>query len=181
MCLSSPQIADLGPTALGAGDMGQVCRAGGDSHRRSYRFRIFDTKSLTTDLAMNPQHVKANHWVSQGIFNGLISFTEFEARVNDLLEEKDRGDAFEIFVEGYLATQAITQHTKHWVVGRFAFLVRLIGVSMLNAFWIFPAVWNLAQRKPAKLGKSAVPPHASDKQPRSRRISIRATIHLHTG
>ena len=34
-----------------------------------------------------------------------------------LAEEKDRGDAFEIFVEAYLATQAITQRVKHWVVG----------------------------------------------------------------
>jgi len=35
--------------------------------------------------------------------------------VNDIFEEKDRGDVFEIFIEGYLATQAITQHTEHWV------------------------------------------------------------------
>mgnify|MGYP006915951248 CR=1 FL=1 len=37
--------------------------------------------------------------------------------MNDIFEEKDRGDVFEIFIEGYLATQAITQHTEHWVVG----------------------------------------------------------------
>ena len=37
--------------------------------------------------------------------------------MNDIFEEKDRGDVFEIFIEGNLATQAITQHVKHWVVG----------------------------------------------------------------
>ena len=55
--------------------------------------------------------------LGQGVFDGLTSFTEFEFRVNDLFEEKDRGDVFEIFTEGYLATQAITQHIEHWVVG----------------------------------------------------------------
>lgn len=48
-------------------------------------------------------------------------------------------------------------HTTHVFVGRFAFLVRLVGVPMLNAFWTFPVVWDLAQRKPAKLCKSAAP------------------------
>jgi hypothetical protein len=66
---------------------------------------------------MNAHHYKAAYWVGQGVFDGLTSFTEFESRVNDIFEEKDRGDVFEIFIEGYLATQAITQHTEHWVVG----------------------------------------------------------------
>ena len=66
---------------------------------------------------MNAHHYKAAYWVGQGVFDGLTSFTEFESRVNDIFEEKDRGDVFEIFVEGYLATQAIAQHTEHWVVG----------------------------------------------------------------
>jgi hypothetical protein len=46
---------------------------------------------------MNAHHKKAAHWVGKGIFDGLTSFTEFESRVNDLFEEKDRGDVFEIF------------------------------------------------------------------------------------
>ena len=37
--------------------------------------------------------------------------------MNDIVEEKDGGDVFEIFIEGYLATQSITQHKQHWVVG----------------------------------------------------------------
>jgi predicted helicase len=66
---------------------------------------------------MNALHYKAAFWVGHGIFDGLASFTEFESRVNEIIEEKDRGDVFEVFIEGYLATQAITQHTEHWVVG----------------------------------------------------------------
>jgi hypothetical protein len=66
---------------------------------------------------MNAHHYKAPYWVGQGTFDSLVSFSEFESRVNDIFEEKDRGDVFEIFIEGYLATQAITQHTEHWVVG----------------------------------------------------------------
>ena len=66
---------------------------------------------------MNALHYKAAYWVGQGVFDSLASFSEFESRVNDIFEEKNRGDVFEIFIEAYLATQAITQHVKHWVVG----------------------------------------------------------------
>ena len=66
---------------------------------------------------MNALHYKAAYWVGQGVFDRLSSFSDFESRVNPIFEEKDRGDVFEIFIEGYLATQTITQHVKHWVVG----------------------------------------------------------------
>jgi len=65
----------------------------------------------------NALHHKSAHWIRQGIFDELQSFQGFEARVNEILEEKDRGDIFEIFIEGYLATQTINQCVKHWVVG----------------------------------------------------------------
>ena len=66
---------------------------------------------------MNTLHPKAAHWVRTGIYSALTSFADFEAKVNKIPEEKDRGDAFEIFIEGYLATQPITQCVRHWVVG----------------------------------------------------------------
>jgi hypothetical protein len=66
---------------------------------------------------MSALHTKASFWIRQGIFDDLRSFEEFEARVNGIPEEKDRGDVFEIFIEGYFATQIITQCVKHWVVG----------------------------------------------------------------
>ena len=62
--------------------------------------------------------------VRQGIFADLPSFEAFEARVNKIAEEKDRGDVFEIFVEGYLATQTINQCVRHWVVGNIPLSLR---------------------------------------------------------
>jgi superfamily II DNA or RNA helicase len=62
-------------------------------------------------------HYRSSHWIHHGLFASLASFAEFESRVNAIPEEKDRGDVFEIFVEGYLATQAIAQSRQHWVVG----------------------------------------------------------------
>jgi hypothetical protein len=57
----------------------------------------------------NALHAKSAYWIRQGIFDELHLFEEFEARVNKIVEEKDRGDVFEIFIEGYLATQTISQ------------------------------------------------------------------------
>jgi superfamily II DNA or RNA helicase/DNA-binding MarR family transcriptional regulator len=58
------------------------------------------------------------------VFDGLLSFPEFESRINQLAEEKDRGDVFEIFIEGYLATQSIAQCKEHWVVGSIPLALR---------------------------------------------------------
>jgi hypothetical protein len=65
---------------------------------------------------MNCLHYRAAHWIQKGIFDNLQSFGEFEARVDSVFEEKDRGDIFEVFVEAFLATQSITQRVRHWVV-----------------------------------------------------------------
>jgi predicted helicase len=72
----------------------------------------------------NALHYKSAYWIRQGIFDELHSFEEFEARVNKIVEEKDRGDVFEIFLEGYLATQTINQRLKHWVVGNIPLSLR---------------------------------------------------------
>jgi predicted helicase len=66
---------------------------------------------------MTALHTQASCWIQSGIYDGLTSFTEFEARINEIPREKDCGDIFEIFIEGYLATQSIAQSVKHWVVG----------------------------------------------------------------
>jgi superfamily II DNA or RNA helicase len=63
------------------------------------------------------RHSKGSYWARRGLFAPTPSFVEFESRVNAIPEEKDRGDIFEIFIEGYLATQAIAQSRQHWVVG----------------------------------------------------------------
>jgi hypothetical protein len=71
-----------------------------------------------------PLHLKTRLWIRQGIFDGLQSFEAFEGRVNAIVGEKDRGDIFEIFIEGYLATQLIMQCERHWVVGNLPFSLR---------------------------------------------------------
>jgi hypothetical protein len=62
-------------------------------------------------------HPKSAYWIRPGLFDALQSFEAYEAQVYKIAGEKDRGDVFEIFVEGYLATQTINQCVKHCVVG----------------------------------------------------------------
>ena len=50
----------------------------------------------------NAKHPRARDIVNLGLFAGLSSFREFEERVKGLAENKDRGDAFEVFAEAYL-------------------------------------------------------------------------------
>jgi superfamily II DNA or RNA helicase len=68
---------------------------------------------------MSSKHNQASLLISQGVFNDLKSFREFELRVSSLsdLNSKAQGDAFEIFVEAYLATQPILQCEETWIVG----------------------------------------------------------------
>ncbi|MSO71964.1 MAG: hypothetical protein EXQ88_08170, partial [Alphaproteobacteria bacterium] len=73
---------------------------------------------------MSALHPRAPEWIGRGIFDGLASFADLETRINRIAEEKDRGDVFEIFIEGYLATQPITQHVKHWVAGNVPLIMR---------------------------------------------------------
>ena len=73
---------------------------------------------------MPAKHIKARYWIATGIFDALPSFTDFEHRIDTIAEEKDRGDVFEIFVEGFLATQPIMQCVTHWVVGDIPLILR---------------------------------------------------------
>ncbi len=56
---------------------------------------------------MSSKHLQAHALVSQGVFDSISTFREFEQRVSALFDTntKAQGDAFEIFVESYLATQ----------------------------------------------------------------------------
>jgi len=53
---------------------------------------------------MTSKHSRAPVLISQGIFDSVKTFREFEQRVSALINSntKDEGDAFEIFVEAYL-------------------------------------------------------------------------------
>jgi superfamily II DNA or RNA helicase len=75
---------------------------------------------------MASNHSQAPYLISQGIFDSIKSFKEFEQKVSALFETntKAQGDAFEIFVEAYLLTQAITQCAETWLVGSIPVEVR---------------------------------------------------------
>ena len=56
-----------------------------------------------------PKHAKVRSFVGQGLLGNLLFFHELVARITALPTTKDRGDAFEVFAEAYLATQPIVQ------------------------------------------------------------------------
>ena len=68
---------------------------------------------------MTSKHAQAPLLINQGIFDSVKTFSEFEQKVTDLGEvnTKAQGDAFEIFVEAYLATQPLQQCQETWLVG----------------------------------------------------------------
>ena len=68
---------------------------------------------------MTSKHSQAPALISQGVFNSVKTFGELEQRVSALFDmnTKAQGDAFEIFVEAYLATQPILQCQETWLVG----------------------------------------------------------------
>jgi len=62
---------------------------------------------------MKPKHHKVQYFLSNGLFANLNNFDELENRISNL-PEKDRGAAFEVFAEAYLATQSINQANEVW-------------------------------------------------------------------
>jgi superfamily II DNA or RNA helicase len=68
---------------------------------------------------MASKHSQAPVLISQGVFDSVKTFRDFEQRVSALFDTntKAQGDAFEIFVEAYLATQPILQCQETWLVG----------------------------------------------------------------
>ena len=53
---------------------------------------------------MKPKHPKVTHFLRQGLFNDLGSFSELESRISSLETPQERGDAFEVFAEAYFTT-----------------------------------------------------------------------------
>ncbi len=71
---------------------------------------------------MKPTHAKAR-WATS-LIRGVTAFRELEDRIAALSLEKDRGDAFEVFVEAYLATQPITQAETIWAANTVPVAIR---------------------------------------------------------
>ena len=75
---------------------------------------------------MSSKHPYAARLVTQGLYDDLHSFAQLEQRISALGDENTKivGDAFEVFVEGYLATHQKLQADKVWLVGQLPLLVR---------------------------------------------------------
>ena len=68
---------------------------------------------------MGSQLTSAKSILATGVFDGLTNFAQLEERISALgaANTKTLGDAFEMFIEGFLATQEKFLVEEHWVVG----------------------------------------------------------------
>ena len=69
---------------------------------------------------MSSKHSSSAQFIKRGLYDDLQSFAELEKRISALGAENTKivGDAFEVFVEGYLATQQKLQADTVWLVGQ---------------------------------------------------------------
>src|SRR5271169_3980985 len=69
---------------------------------------------------MPSKHPNAAQLIRRGMYDDLQSFPQLEERIGALGAENTKtvGDAFEVFVEGYLATQQKLQAETVWLVGQ---------------------------------------------------------------
>ena len=69
---------------------------------------------------MPSKHANAGVLIRRGLYDNLHSFAELERRISALGDENSKvvGDAFEVFVEGYLATHQKLQAESVWLVGQ---------------------------------------------------------------
>ena len=61
-----------------------------------------------------PLHEKAVGFQRLGLFSGIQRFVELERQIEALPDEKQKGDAFEVFAEAYLATQPVGMAKSVW-------------------------------------------------------------------
>ncbi len=66
------------------------------------------------DAVASPKHPKAGWFRRQGLLHHVHTFAELEDRIGTLPTERERGDAFEVFAEAYLAAQPIHQVSEIW-------------------------------------------------------------------
>jgi predicted helicase len=71
-------------------------------------------------------HSAAKTLISKKVFDDPHSFRALEDRISALGDENSKavGDALEIFVEAYLATQPIAQCEQNWLVGQIPLQIR---------------------------------------------------------
>ena len=69
-----------------------------------------------------PKHRAAARY--KHVVKGAHTFREVEARIEQIEEEKSKGDAFEVFSEAYVATQLQTEYQEFWPWGTVPLPVR---------------------------------------------------------
>lgn len=76
---------------------------------------------------MSSKHYSSVQLIRRGLYDDLLSFAELEQRISALGDENTKavGDAFEIFVEAFLATQQKLQAETVWLVGQLPYEIRL--------------------------------------------------------
>jgi hypothetical protein len=65
------------------------------------------------NAAARPKHPRTGYFVTRRLFDELDGFADLEARIAEL-PVGDRGDAFEVFAEAYLATQKLVGAEEVW-------------------------------------------------------------------
>src|SRR5262245_39084974 len=60
-----------------------------------------------------PKHPRTGYFIARGLFDRLESFNDLEARIGKL-PIGERGHAFDVFAEAYLATQKIVGADEVW-------------------------------------------------------------------
>jgi predicted helicase len=75
---------------------------------------------------MSSKHANAGLPIRRGLYDNLRSFAELEQRISALGDENTKvvGDAFEVFVEGFLATHQKMQAEAVWLVGHVPLEIR---------------------------------------------------------
>ena len=83
-----------------------------NSRRIDIRPTLGNHSGMDSEFTSVARHVRAPHFSASGLFSGLTSFGELEQRITGLRTRQDRGDAFEVFAEAYLATQKVNQASE---------------------------------------------------------------------
>ena len=70
------------------------------------------------DSHTRPKHPKSRSFLAHGLFRDVATFADLERRISGLPTKRERGDAFEVFAEAYLATQTACQAAEVWPFDR---------------------------------------------------------------
>ena len=91
----------------------------------------------------SPRHAKTRQFIASGLFRGLDSFAQLEDRIERLPTPQERGAAFEVFAEAYIATQKSLQAEEVWPEGtipqsilrKFKLPLRDLGIDGVFRTW----------------------------------------------